>query len=416
MTKEIQTVIALNLALLLQLGGLVSAIWVDKHIQKRQKRLLLIISAIVFSLIIQNQVQDIFVRENQLIGLHTSVIAYGYAVRPAVIILFIQILTDDKKIRYLWALAAVNAVIYFSSYRTKWGFYISPRHIFVRGPLNFFCFALGFALLAINAAVIISQYRRKKNSDLAIPLFGMLIIAASVIADIFTEKIYISLLTVSMVSGVLFAYIWLHLRFVLEHERVREEEAHIKLMMSQIEPHFLYNVLANIKALCGKDPEKAAEMTGEFAAYLRQNLEALDGSGLIPFERELEHTKLFIDIEKMRLSNIEAEYDITYSDFCLPAFTVQPIVENAIKHGLFKAEKGIVKISTKNENGFNGIIISDNGVGFDASLINEFDNKHIGVRNVRERIQKMCGGTLEINSRIGEGTSVVIKIPEEADK
>ena len=185
-------------------------------------------------------------------------------------------------------------------------------------------------------------------------------------------------------------------------------------MKTQIQPHFLYNTLSTIQALCDIDPEKASETTGKFAKYLRNNLESLDRTDRIPFEKDMEHTLIYTDIEMIRFPNIRIEQDIEDEDFTLPALTVQPIVENAIRHGVRIREEGIVRISTRRDGDCHEIVISDNGKGFDIEKAGDGGGLHIGVKNVRERIERMCGGTLDIKSRMDEGTVVTIRIPVDS--
>lgn len=153
-----------------------------------------------------------------------------------------------------------------------------------------------------------------------------------------------------------------------------------------------------------------------FGSYLRQNMDTLDTKGLIPFDKELEHTRLYADIEMIRFENVRFEYEIEDRSFTLPPLTVQPLVENAIRHGVCGREEGIVRVQTHRVAGWHVITIQDNGVGFVGSRLGEPEEGHIGIRNVRERVESLCGGSLVLESLPGEGTTVYIRIPggEEA--
>ena len=189
-------------------------------------------------------------------------------------------------------------------------------------------------------------------------------------------------------------------------------EQRIQIMMTQIQPHFLYNTLSTIQALCAIDPAKAVEITGKFSSYLRQNLNTLEFPGMISFEKELEHTRSYADIEMVRFPNIRVEYAIEDSGFSVPPLTVQPIVENAIRHGVRIREEGIIRVSAYQTEEGHEILISDNGVGFDVQTLGQNEGTHIGLKNVQERIETMCGGSVKVESRIDEGTRVTIFIPE----
>ena len=154
------------------------------------------------------------------------------------------------------------------------------------------------------------------------------------------------------------------------------------------------------------------EITGKFSSYLRQNLNTLEFPGLISFEKELEHTRSYADIEMVRFPNIRVEYAIEDSGFSVPPLTVQPIVENAIRHGVRIREEGIIRVSAYQTEEGHEILISDNGVGFDVQTLGQNEGTHIGLKNVKERIETMCGGSVTVESRIDEGTRVTICIPE----
>ena len=221
--------------------------------------------------------------------------------------------------------------------------------------------------------------------------------------------------TIATVNSCLFYYIWMHLEFVHDHEKALMAEQRIKIMMSQIQPHFLYNTLSSIQALCLADPEKAFDVTEKLGTYLRQNIDSLDQPQLIPFEKELEHTRVYSEIEMIRFPSIRIEYDTRDTDFSIPALTVQPLVENAIRHGIRGVENGIVCVSSKKAGDFYEIMISDNGRGFDVQAAENASGTHIGLHNVKERIEEMCGGTLTIESITGAGTTITIRIPAEKE-
>ncbi|MBR1749276.1 MAG: histidine kinase [Ruminococcus sp.] len=221
----------------------------------------------------------------------------------------------------------------------------------------------------------------------------------------------VSYLTIAVVCCGLFYYIWLHLEFAKEHERALMAEQRIKIMMSQIQPHFVSNTLTTIQALCLLDPQKAFEVTGKFGSYLRNNIASLEEDNLIPIGKELEHTKVYAEIEMLRFPEISVEYNIEAEDFTLPALTIQPLVENAIRHGVRDRDHGVVEIATKITDDRYIITITDNGVGFDTKKPLPTDGSHLGIKNVRDRLSEMCGGTLLIDSKIDEGTTVTVTIP-----
>ena len=193
-------------------------------------------------------------------------------------------------------------------------------------------------------------------------------------------------------------------------------ESRISTMMSQIRPHFIYNTLGSIEQLCELDPPKAGELVHNFAKYLRGNFGELDNPKPIRMSQEMEHVRHYISIESVRFPDMTFSFEMSSEDFCLPALTIQPIVENAIKHGLMKLEKGgsIRVISYETDTDY-CISVEDDGVGFDTNEIQD-EKKHIGIRNIRDRLKVMVGGTLIIESTQGVGTKVLIRIPKEGEK
>ena len=190
-------------------------------------------------------------------------------------------------------------------------------------------------------------------------------------------------------------------------------ESRISTMMSQIRPHFIYNTLGSIEQLCSIDPSKAGELVHNFAKYLRGNFGELDNPKPILMSQEMEHVRHYISIENVRFPDMTFSFEMNSDDFHIPALTIQPIVENAIKHGLMKLSKGgtIRVVSYETESHY-CVSVEDDGVGFDTDVLLD-ERKHVGIRNIRGRLKAMVSGTLEIESRVGIGTTVLIKIPKE---
>ena len=192
------------------------------------------------------------------------------------------------------------------------------------------------------------------------------------------------------------------------------QESQISIMLSQIQPHFLYNTLNSIYQLCETNPMRARSLVNSFSEYLRNNLSSLEDPGLIPFATELSHVNTYLDIEKVRFEDtLEVEYDIKCVNFSLPVLAVQPIVENAVKHGTSKKRGGgTVKIRTDEDNESYIIEVSDTGCGFDPAKPRDDGKRHVGIENVKQRLSNMCGGTLTIESTVGVGTIATIIIPK----
>ena len=193
-------------------------------------------------------------------------------------------------------------------------------------------------------------------------------------------------------------------------------ESRISTMMSQIRPHFIYNTLGSIEQLCNIDPKKAGELVHNFAKYLRGNFGELDNPKPILMSQEMEHVRHYISIENVRFPDMTFSFEMDSGDFHLPALTIQPIVENAIKHGLMKLSKGgTIRVVSYETDTHYCVSVVDDGMGFDTGELLD-ERKHVGIRNIRERLKAMVDGTLEIESAVGVGTKVLISIPKEAQK
>lgn len=208
-----------------------------------------------------------------------------------------------------------------------------------------------------------------------------------------------------------------HINAIAQAKELEKElqESRISIMLSQMQPHFIFNALNTIYHLCDIDPEKAKSTLSAFSLYLRNNIDNLGQSEMIPFEKELSFINAYLDIERVRFDDeLQVFFDIGVRNFRLPPLTVQPLVENAVKHGTSKKEGASqLYISTAESDAFYEIKIRDTGVGFDIDKLPCDGHTHVGIRNVRQRLESLCGGTLTVESIPDVGTTVLIQIPKE---
>lgn len=416
MSTNMQLLGKLELALLLQLIGLVIVVIADSYLQKKQKRILLLIALLAFSLLVRDRWDSILTERPDRL-LRTLLGIYGYGIRPVILVLYLKTLEMNRSRKLLWCLVAANAAIYLSALFSGISFRITEENLFAMGPLGYIGHVLCAGLLAMLVYESVKKsLQRNATGSFILLLDAGLLVLATVWDWLQGGSGPVSWLTVVVVSSCLFYYLWLHMQSAFAHEQALEAEQRIQIMMSQIQPHFLFNTLSTIQALCRIDPEKASETTEKFGTYLRMNIDSISQSSLIPFRKELEHTRIYADIEMMRFPYIHISYDIKEDDFELPALSIQPMVENAIRHGVRGRYNGSVKIMTRGEE--NEIVISviDNGKGFDPEGTEEAGGMHIGIRNVRERIEVLCGGSLEIESEPGKGSTVTIRLPRRKEK
>lgn len=203
----------------------------------------------------------------------------------------------------------------------------------------------------------------------------------------------------------------------IENFKSMAKEAELKALQTQINPHFLFNALHTISSFVRIEPNKAREIIINLSTYLRYNLENF--SKLLPLHEELQQVEAYINIEKARFGNkIKTIYNIPESSLTLqlPSLIIQPLVENSIKHGILKRrEGGTVTISViEKEKGYN-IIIEDDGIGIDQSIIDGIDDKiekNIGLKNVHNRLKILYGKGLNIE-KLEKGTRISFNINKE---
>lgn len=198
-----------------------------------------------------------------------------------------------------------------------------------------------------------------------------------------------------------------------------EKETSTQAAVSQLQPHFISNMLSTIQILCDDAPAKAKDALGLFADYMRVSTDAFDFNGLVAFTRELAHARNYAALEQLRFGDkLQVVYDIESEDFLLPALTLQPLVENAITHGIGnKRGGGTVTITTRAEADSWLIAVQDDGCGTDNiaadGLPPQQEGVSIGLANVRQRVESIAGGQLHFNSSKNKGTTVTIVLPKE---
>lgn len=202
-----------------------------------------------------------------------------------------------------------------------------------------------------------------------------------------------------------------------ENLKLRLQESERSIMLSQIKPHFLYNALITIQVLCQEDAQTAAETVEHFANYLRMNMRSIDSRDPIPFSDELKHIENYVAIELLRFQErLQMEYDIQATDFKIPPLSIQPLVENAIKHGACKnIQGGTVLLKTYETEKAFIVEVRDDGPGFDPQPVLKSKEPH-GLQNIIFRLREWTHADVDITSRLGSGTDVVISVPKGSSK
>lgn len=345
--------------------------------------------------------------------------------------------TDKEKypvirIRLVSMIAVLALLLVIVSQFTHLYYYIDEANIYHRNREHFLSMILPLSGMILDLSLLI-QYRGRLSRELFIALLSYLILpTVAAVIVIFYYGISLVNITISLCMILMFIETNIEQAQMVavqerklaeqtlalarqEHKLAQVEgeltESRITSMMSQIRDHFIFNTLSTISGYCKIDPEKADEALTRFARYLRRNMNYLEEKELIPFEIEVRQIEDYVALEQMRFEDrIEFGEDFEVTDFKIPPLTVQPLVENAIKHGIItQGRSGSVCVLTRKEKEQILIEVIDDGIGFDEKEVKKKGS--IGLKNVRYRLEHMANAQLTIESKPGEGTRVYIQIP-----
>lgn len=183
-------------------------------------------------------------------------------------------------------------------------------------------------------------------------------------------------------------------------------------LMYQIKSHFFFNTLNTISALCKSNPPEADRAIVLFSQHMRSHMYLINQHENIPFELEMNLVESTLGIETIRFPDqFSYHIDTPYTDFLVPPLSIQPIVENALLHGLRrKSDCGEVTVRTCREKDRTVVTIADNGIGFDTTQVSE--GSSLGIKNLTKRVEWMAGGTVLVESQLGHGTTVTLIFPD----
>lgn len=304
--------------------------------------------------------------------------------------------------------------------------YVSPNNRYHRGPLYPLFLAPILAIQLLNLVGTIRRRKQLSRKTFLGLLIAILPITITVLVQMFIDIYPIIDICTILSALVMYSFI---LSDQIEQDRRHKQEIirqqqeiareRSSVMVLQMRPHFIYNTLMSIYCLCRSDPQKARQTTMDFANYLRNNFNAVASNSTIPFSKELEHTLAYLSVEQTQFDDmLVVDYDTPFTQFRLPPLTLQPIVENAVKHGMdLDSEPLHIIIRTRHtDSGGSGssaaeIIVEDTGNGFDSS---DESKSHTTLTNIRQRLEMMCGGHMDITPREGGGTVVTVTIPDSA--
>ena len=415
MIKDIVNGIIIFLSLIIPMLGVFLFCLLDRFVDKKRKKIYILLVVCVISLIFQNFIEYYLIEYKVSITARTFISVYGYTIRPVIIGLFITLVAPEKKHYPVYGLILLNFLVYTTAFYSKLSISFSDDNHFIGGPLRFTCLVVSLILVAYSLIIILIEFRKSRKRDLIVPVILTIHILIGVFMDMFMYygvSHRVDYITIMIVVVTLFYYIWLHIQFVYKHERDLLAQQKIQIALSQIKPHFIYNTLNAIQDIDDM-PDVARDAIGDFARYLRENLDFLTSSNLISFNKELEHVKKYVNLEKLRFGDkINIIFDIKTSDFLIPSLSLQMVVENAIKHGITKKyDGGNVWVSSYEKDDKYFVVVKDDGIGFDVNKV--IGANHLGFKNSNERLKHFVGGSLVIESEINKGTTVTLVIPKQ---
>ena len=299
---------------------------------------------------------------------------------------------------------------------TTFLYYVTPDNQFGRGPWHFLLMAPLLLIMLLNLNSVIGRRSSLPPKHFAAFLIHLVPLTVTLfVYNIFSFSEYIEMVlfigivlsTLAMFGIILYDQIE---RYMRQQREIAHQRASI--MVLQMRPHFIYNAMMSIYYLCAQDSQKAQQVTLDFTTYLRKNFTAIANEDTIPFTDELEHARAYLTVEQVQFEDsLCVDYDTPHTHFRLPPLTLQPIVENAVKHGM-DPEAGPLHISIRTRETPSGseLIVEDNGPGFNPAVI-DTGELHTALANIRQRLEMMCDGKMTILPRTGGGTVVTVTIP-----
>ncbi|MBQ3265335.1 MAG: histidine kinase [Ruminococcus sp.] len=333
-----------------------------------------------------------------------------------------------KKVAFIMQLLHIPALVLLAvTPFTHWLFYIDEQNNYHRAALYPVWYFTTIAVFLFIFAVLII-YRKKMDSFIfKVLLTSSVLPIIAFIANYSYSGISFNNIAVSVSALIIYVFYENHRTAAAVH-RERElnrvqnelleskltvEQANNEMLLAQIQPHFISNSLMALRSQCREYPEVYESLTN-FSLYLRSHFEALGSTNkMISFEQEMENTEAYLELEQQNFGDrLRVDYNIECDDFMLPPLSVQPLVENAVRHGVGTYDKGgVVSISSRREQGKIIIEITDDGSGSSNITPQQSKRRGIGIDNVRARLKSIVGGELEVlkNER---GTTARITLPD----
>lgn len=319
----------------------------------------------------------------------------------------------------LQSLQIINLSLLITNPVSKKLFTIDSNNFYSRGELYRLWSVVNILSLAMSMIICTVLFKKMTLFQKRIVCVAVIISFAASIINLFFFTISIHCICASLITLFMFISYSKNRTNIIMENAVKIEKIKTELMLSQISPHFIQNSITAIIYYADKDTEKTRSALINFSKYLRKNIDYKNLTELVPIEDEIEHAKVYLSLEELRFGDdLKVVFDLNTKSFSLPSLTVQPIVENAVKHGIKNSESGcgtvIIKTAETDDNYI--IKVTDDGAGLDIDTLKSLDTTHTGIRNVKTRLMLFCGGDFSLESKNGQGTVCTITIPKSEDR
>ena len=407
--------LSMNYLTLIMLAGFVMILYANRKSEIKGVGLIGVIMGLVVALTGLEYMEQVTEAKGLDIRLEYIKTSAVYCIYPLISLLEIYLMVPMRRklllsIPYLVFVGAEIADLF----GTKMTYSFNAQREFQRGALGALPIIISSAYVILLMLQTVIYFRSGDISKALIIVFSALSILLTSLLELF--DIVTDILEEMIVFEIILYYLYLaaiqssEIQKQLHRKELDLEKSKLTMLMTQIKPHFINNCLMAIEEYCYEEPERAAEMIHHFSLYLRNNLAAAEGAP-VSFMKEIDAVKEYLALEYAgKTKRFRVDFELGLTDFTLPALSVEPLVENAVKHGIDRySPESRVKISSYRNGEDACIEIRDNGRGFDLNS-ETLGESGIGLRNTELRLAMMCGGRVGIERKDG-WTVIRITIP-----
>lgn len=399
--------------------GLGITMYINRNIKIPGSRYFAALLAMLVSITLIDQLEAWAALNPRHFTLRVFFSIFSYILKPVLILtVSLAVRPPSRRNAVLLGLPAIANAIVYALAPVFHGliFWFGESYHFIRGPLGGTVYLVNLFYLGLLFVNSVRSFREDAPGKTLILLF--MTFSATLTAWLEWEVILTGYIDDAIAFCSFLYYVYLssiyssRMQKEIAENKVVLAEQKLRLLQEQIRPHFIYNSLAVIRSLIKKDPALATRCVDDFSEYLRGNLNSIHSDMLIPFKEELKSIKAYIALEQADPTRrVTVRYNLKEIDFLLPPLTVQPIVENAFRHGLSKGAEGTIELKTEKDGEYVIVTVKDNGLGFDTDTEKKAG---VGMENVSERLALALNGSLQIES--GEsGTTVTVRIPPKKE-